>query len=247
MIALSLSLALGLALQAQVAAPPPVESEVSRAEAEALLAGCAGRRFETPVETVVDGKVRQSRFKLCGKAGQTDADWARTLQDAGRNVEQSRMPAGVKDQIISALQAELAKLPQAAPAASAAPLPAPVPPPAARPALGAAPVADPPRLSFRCMAARGGVAGPCREVGADSLLLVHADEELKAGSRLRFLRRGDVRGELALAPMARGKSVRVKLPAALCAGVIRSQVEIQLLGTPGGTVARTVGPLDLRC
>ena len=48
------------------------------------------RKFETTVEAVVDGKKRGSKVRLCGKEGQTDADWASTLKDAAKKVEAKR-------------------------------------------------------------------------------------------------------------------------------------------------------------
>lgn len=270
MIATMLTLALVLAAQAP-AAPAGDQAQLSKADADALIAGCAGRRFEAPVQVTVGGKVRRSKVKLCGKPGQSDADWARTLEDAVRNVEASpKMPSEARDQVIAALKAELAKLPKPAPAAAVVPLREAVPAPALRPPeysslpplpppSAVAPVARPlalkaasapgprPKLSFRCLTPGEG-EGPCSTLERDSLLIVRADEDLGPGSRLRFLRRGDVRGEVALAPMARGKSVRLKLPKPVCSGVVRSQVEVQLVASgAAGTAFDAVGPLDLRC
>jgi hypothetical protein len=288
-----LTLALALGAQAQVAPPASGESGVSKAEAEALIAGCAGRRFEAPFEITIDGKVRRSKVKLCGKPGQSDAEWARTLEDAVRNVESNRtMPVAAKEQVVSAFKAELAKLPTAATAAAPLRLPGlqprpaptapqysslpplPVPGPAARPApppaeysslpplrapvpaAGARPVVraaasvPKPRLTFRCLKP-GEAEGPCSTLEPESLLIVRADEDLASGTSLRFVRRGALRSEVALAPMARGKSVRIKLPKPVCSGVVRSQVEVQLAsGSRSGApavVAETLGPFDLRC
>jgi hypothetical protein len=290
MLVISLSLALALALQAPAASVTAPEPELSKSKVDALIASCPGRRFEAPFEVQVGGKVRRSSVKLCGKAGQTESEWARTLQDAVRNVESSRMPPEAKEQVVTALRDELAKLSQAAPAAAAIvplpapilapapaappaeysalpPLPTPVPSPspvsppseytaspalrapapvaAARPVVRAAAVAPRPRLSFRCLTAGEGGEAPCTGLERDSFLVVRADDELKPGSSLRFVRRGDVRSVVPLAPMSRGKSVKVRLPKPVCAGVVRSQVEIQLLG--GGSVVETIGPLELRC
>lgn len=265
MIAFSLAMALALAVQAQPAAPSGGQSEVGKAEAEALLAGCGGRRFETPVEIAAEGRVRRSKVKLCGKAGQSDADWVRTLEDAVRNVDNSRMPPAAKEQVIAALRAEIGRLVQAM--ATAAPLPDPAPGPVqnsptlrnpatpvtapttapARPVVPAAAILAGPRVSFRCLTPGEGGEAKCNTLDRDGFLIVFADEELEAGHRLRFVRRGDVRSTIALAPMARGKSVRLKLPGAVCAGVVSSRLEVQLLGRAAETVVQTLGPLSLRC
>jgi hypothetical protein len=81
-------------------------------------------------------------------------------------------------------------------------------------------------------------------------MTVRADEDLASGTLLRFLRRGDFRGEVALAQMRKGQSRRFKLPQPLCAGVSSSKVEVQILGrAANGTnqVADTLGPYQLRC
>ncbi len=63
------------------------------------------------VHDVVDGQPQQSKVKLCGKEGQSDADWIGTLKDAvaklGANKE---MPAAVRDQIVTALKTEISRL-----------------------------------------------------------------------------------------------------------------------------------------
>lgn len=115
------------AAAAQTAAPQP-----KGAQAAAALEACSARKFETTVRfTGANGKPRQSNVKLCGKPGQTDAEWAVTLRDAARKVQaNTAMPAEARQQIADALSAELAKLEPAsvttAPAlANAPPLPAP--------------------------------------------------------------------------------------------------------------------------
>lgn len=249
MIAFPLAMALALAVQAQPAARSSGQAEVSRTEAEALLAACGGRRFETPVEIAAEGKVRRSKVKLCGTPGQSDADWIRTLEDAVRNVDNSRMPPAAKEQVIAAIRAEIARLLPATPVSAPGPAlaPAATTPPAAGPVgLGVA-VAARPRLSVRCFTPGERGKAACSLLTRESLLIVRAEEGLGAGHRLRFVRRGDVRSELALGAMARGKSVRLELPEAVCAGVGRSRVDIQLIAGAAGPPVQTIGPIDLRC
>jgi len=65
-------------------APPEATAPAPSPDAEvkALEARCSGRTFETSVDIMREGKTRRSRVKLCATAGDTDADWLRTLEDA---------------------------------------------------------------------------------------------------------------------------------------------------------------------
>jgi hypothetical protein len=265
---------------AQARPAPPKDSA-----AEARLGSCPAHKFETHVRAIVDGKPRSSRVKLCGKVGQTDAEWARTLADGLNKLEDDQaMPAATKDQIAAALKAEIAKFSAAAPVAAgpapaiAAPAPAPFPeysalpplpapprgPPAAAPlaeysplpALPTAPAVSParpilvgeqPRVTLLCLVPGDiGGAQPCEELQRDTLLIVRADAALAKAATLRFLRKGDPRGEIALSPMGKGRSARFALPRDLCAGIASSRVEIELVNA-AGQVARTDGPYRLSC
>ena len=54
---------------------------------------------------------KRSRVKLCGTEGQSDADWVRTLKDAVVKTEANlQMPPGVREQIVTALNAEISRL-----------------------------------------------------------------------------------------------------------------------------------------
>ena len=86
------------------------------------LAACDARKFETLV--IVDGS-RGKTVKVCGKPGQTDAEWLVTLRDSANKVKADKaMAQTVKDQILAALEAEIGRLEEAAaataPAASVA-------------------------------------------------------------------------------------------------------------------------------
>jgi len=251
--------------------PAPSQSAPT-SEMKALVESCAAHKFETTVEVSVDGKKRGSKVKLCGKVGQTDADWANTLKDAATKIEANEtMARAVKDQIIAALSAEISKIKAANTAASAPPVA--TPPPAASPPEQASVTAPPtapavatsspparptlaagkPRLTIHCYTpGEMGGGGPCISLERHTLLTVRADEDLAGGTRLRFLRRGDIRGEVALAQMRQGQTRRFGLPQQLCAGVATSKVEIQILGrttsAPGADqVADTLGPYRLSC
>jgi hypothetical protein len=84
-----------------------------------MVAACNARMVEIPVTVISKtGVPKQSKVKICGKVGQTDADWANTLKDAMAKVEaNARMAPAVKDQIVSGLRLEIAKVPSTAAAA----------------------------------------------------------------------------------------------------------------------------------
>lgn len=81
------------------------------ARAEQLMQSCDAHKFETYVKTVVDGQPQQSKVKLCGKEGQSDAQWIGTLKDAVAKLTANQdMPADERSQIIGALNSEIARL-----------------------------------------------------------------------------------------------------------------------------------------
>ncbi|NUQ19205.1 MAG: hypothetical protein HOP95_12310 [Sphingomonas sp.] len=81
------------------------------AQARQLIQNCDAHKFETTVHEVVDGQPQQSKVKLCGNEGQTDAEWIGTLKDAITKLNANKeMPAAVRDQIIAAIYAEVARL-----------------------------------------------------------------------------------------------------------------------------------------
>jgi hypothetical protein len=131
--------------------------------------------------------------------------------------------------------------------------PLPAPKPAATAIVGATPgppLLPAPRLTFRCMATNAiSGDGPCDQLEREMLLTVQADENIPAGTSLRFLRRGDDRADVALLTLRRGQSQRFPLPARVCQGVTGSRVEIQVVRTAnsGPQVVDTRGPFELRC
>ena len=129
------------------------------------------------------------------------------------------------------------------------PLPAPITAASSIASASAGAVARPlpPRLTIRCLSPSDfGAAGSCATMEKDTLLAVRADESLPAGLRLRFLRKGDERGEVTLAAMRQGETLRVRPPARLCTGVVRSSAQIQIV-KGGDQVLNTLGPYELRC
>jgi hypothetical protein len=76
-----------------------------------LIQNCDAHKFETTVVSTVDGKPHDSKVKLCGNEGQSDADWIRTLRDAVDKLStNTEMSAATRDQIIGAIKLEIARL-----------------------------------------------------------------------------------------------------------------------------------------
>lgn len=114
---LFLSIALAAAVpafaqeQAEPAGSEQPTGDAAAPKLKTLLQDCDAHKFETTVQSVVDGKPHASRVKMCGVEGQTDAEWVGTLKDAVAKLEaNSEMAASTRDQIISAVKAEIARL-----------------------------------------------------------------------------------------------------------------------------------------
>jgi len=268
-----------LAAAAASAAPPQVQStaENSPMAEQALVQNCDAHKFETTIQQMVDGKLKQSKVRMCGTEGQSDADWLRTLKDAVKKTQAGEMPRGVKDQIVAAVNAEIerlsmpalaipgatdiSKLPKSAEATTPQkplnrdydalpPLPTAsnVAPPNVLGPGGIAAIA--PRVTLQCALA-GDEDRPteCDSIDRDTVIVLRADDSFPAGLDVHFVRHGDDRGELTLPALRPGQTAMLRLPARVCAGVVRSKLEIQAVGAnaPSGTPAGTVGEYDLRC
>ena len=258
---------LALALASGVAVAQPKDTapaDAPSAEMQKLLQNCDARKFETVIDVTVDGKPRKSKVKLCGTAGQSDADWIKTLKEAvDKTAANQKMPPAMRDQVIRALNGEIGRLTGLLPKASGAapalppprrpaqntlardygslpPLPS-TPPPPTRVLASAGvnvPMLSRPRLSMTCFAP-GDLAGdgPCFGFERDTLLIVKAGEDLPAGTSLRFVRNGDRQADVELAQLKRGKSMRVSLPSEVCKGVVGGRLEIRIVRS-----APAVGP-----
>lgn len=92
--------------------PPAQDSvEAPNPKLKNLLQSCDAHKFETTVQSEVDGKPHSSKVKLCGNEGQSDADWIKSLEDAVEKLKTNdEMPASTRDQIIDAITAEIARL-----------------------------------------------------------------------------------------------------------------------------------------
>jgi hypothetical protein len=246
-----------------------VQVDATDPQAAAIVADCSARKFETSVEIERDGRKRLTRMKLCAATNADDAAWARTLKDAKVKIAANpEITEESKAEIASKLDAEIAKLEPAGidPAAMPAPLPpveprtefavtpslsapqrvAPAAPKEPIATAAATPAAKAPRLTIKCLVpGEKGGGSNCATLEHNTQLQIRADVDLAPGTSLRFLRRGDLRGELALAPMRQGQLFRARLPKELCAGVASSKVEIQVMGA--NKLVETLGPYPLRC
>ena len=93
-----------------IAAPPTPADETPKAMPQ-LMQSCDAHKFETIVKTEVNGEPRQSKVKLCGNEGQSDAEWIGTLRDAITKLKANEeMAASVRDQIIAAINTEITRI-----------------------------------------------------------------------------------------------------------------------------------------
>lgn len=108
-----------------------------------------------------------------------------------------------------------------------------------------------PRLSLQCFNQADLAAAPCTAFERDTLVTVSAGENLPAGTSVRFVR-GDTSADVAVAGLARGRSMHFTLPGQVCAGVGGGTLEVQIVrasGSPGvpPQVVGSDGPFNLRC
>ncbi|HEU0310948.1 MAG TPA: hypothetical protein VFR36_07000 [Sphingomicrobium sp.] len=119
----------------------------------------------------------------------------------------------------------------------------------AKPTLAAMPppkAVAKPRLSIQCLeSGESGEGSDCLALTRGMRLAIKAGENLGSDTSLRFLRKGDIRGEIKLAGMRQGQLLRANLPQQLCTGVISSKVQIQVMRS--NQVVETLGPYKLRC
>jgi hypothetical protein len=112
---LSMALVLGVPAAAQDKAPPAPASQAGSGtpspKLQNLLQNCDAHKFETTVESTVNGQPHRSKVKMCGNEGQSDADWIKSLQDAIAKLKANKdIAADTRNQIITAIQAEIARL-----------------------------------------------------------------------------------------------------------------------------------------
>lgn len=106
-------------LASLAAAPSAAASKAARKSvpkapstlAPKLIQNCDSHKFETVVDSLIDGQPHQSKVKLCGVEGQSDAEWIETLRDAIKKLDANKDMAGPqRDQIVTAIKTEIARL-----------------------------------------------------------------------------------------------------------------------------------------
>lgn len=291
---ISTALAMSAAAAAAPHAKKPAPANAADAKAQQLVQNCDAHKFETVVHEVVDGQPHQSKVKLCGKQGQSDADWIVTLKDAVAKLTANKdMPAAVRDQIVTALNSEIDRLQKPAPllprrstasnnaldgvaplpplpqpkGGQSAPLPVPrqtaiasakddypvlpqlptAPPPPTHVLTGAAgsvAMLPAPRMTLTCFDV-GQANGPCTGFTRDTVVTVRAEENLPAGTSLRFVRDGDPKADVSLPQLKRGASVQVSLPSDVCRHAVGGRFEVRIVRS--GQEVGSEGPFNLNC
>jgi hypothetical protein len=79
------------AAQVGAAAPeqPPSAEELSSSRVQEALSKCGERRFLSVAEALVDGDKRRATILLCAKTGDSDAQWAATLEKSAAQIAAS--------------------------------------------------------------------------------------------------------------------------------------------------------------
>lgn len=80
---------------------------------KSLVDSCPDRKFETTATIDANGQKRETHIRLCGKKGESDAEWAATLKDAIKRIKGSPLADESKARIVAELTAEIGKLPGA--------------------------------------------------------------------------------------------------------------------------------------
>lgn len=275
------TLLLGLAAAAVQggAAAPPAGEAITKEQAEARLAACGSRRFESVAEFPVAGKMRRSRLALCAADSETSAEWIAKLEKAQASVQaQTGLPESARFKLLTDLRTEIDRLkgaqsiiavaggdlniaakPKAEVAvpksdfeiAALPPLPTAKKAPSTKfdPKKAATPLTKKPQLSINCLNP-GGAPARCTRMSVDTSVEVSAQEDLASSVTLQFRRLDSGRmSEVRLAQLKRGDSVKMRVPAEICAGVVRVEFDVQVTG-PGSDGLRysdVVGPFEKRC
>ena len=267
----------GLAVLAPQGAKSATAVEtITKEQAEARLANCGSRKFESVAEFPVDGKTKRSRLGLCAADSETHAEWIAKLEKAEASVKaQTRLPESARFKLLSDLRSEIDRLKSsqstAAVVGDPAPAPAPKPPlvetdtqfaVSALPPLpapektaakasgpGSAPLTKKPRLSVLC-ASPGGAPTRCSNLFMDDAIVIRAEEDLASTLTVRFRRvDSDQQGAVRVAQLRRGNSVTLRVPPAVCNGVVRADFDVLVSGpgSDGRRYSDRHGPFSKRC
>lgn len=260
------TLLLGLAtaaIQSGGPAPTAAGEAITREQAEARLANCGSRKFESIAEFPVDGKMKRSRLELCAADSETNAEWIAKLEKAEASIKaQSKLPESARFKLLSDLRVEIDRLKSGtsilpvqgdistiATAKTGVSVPKSDFEVAALPAMPTAkkgpntkfdptknvrPLTQRPQLSITCMSP-GGATARCTRMGRDTALEILAEEDLASAVTLQFRRTDANReAEVRLAQLKRGDSVRTAVPAEICKGVVLAEFDVQVTGAGSG-------------
>ncbi len=87
------------------------EREVAKPDAEAFIAGCGSRKFETTVNSNNKGKLRKAKILLCAKPHDSDEQWIATLEKAAAQLEASpELSADAKSKVAGEIQAAIGQV-----------------------------------------------------------------------------------------------------------------------------------------
>jgi hypothetical protein len=259
-------LAGALVAAAQAAPPPPPQGTITKEQAEARLATCGSRKFESVAEFPVDGKMKRSRLELCAADSESAEQWIGKLEKAEASIKvQTGIPESARFKLLSDLRAEIDRLkggpsilavqgdisalatPKAAVSvpksdfaiAALPPMPTARKGPSTKfdPAKAVTPLTKKPQLAIACTSSSGATAR-CTRMGKDAALEIVAEEDLESVVTLQF-RRADANreAEVRLAQLKRGDSVRLNVPAEICKGVVLAEFDVQVTG-PGSDGVR---------
>src|SRR5688572_27046949 len=219
-----LGLAPALAATAAFAAQPASEvAPAATSEAAKKIAACEGEKFEFAA-----GEPRPTKITLCSDKDASTADLVRMFESAAAKIEQlDKLPQDRRSALVAQLRSKIIEIQsrnafvtplpttvlprEIGPKPEYAQLP-PLPSPVrtavvAKPSAAPAVILSKPRLTLQCTTPGEIIeGGPCIAFAKETLLTIRADETLPAETSLRFLRRGDIRAEVALAHMRKGQS-----------------------------------------
>lgn len=261
-----LAIALAAAAAAQGQSAPtatPAPGGVTREEAQKVLDNCGSRRFVASADYQEDGKTRRTGVTLCSAPGDTEDMWITKLEKSATGLaSQERIPASARTKLVSDIQREAARLRNAQrrniPAADALvanvpAMPAPLPPKPATPvgSYVAPSMLAAPLLTIRCLDEGGprDRGTDCDgQIRRDTVLALESGENMAAPAMIRFIRKGSVREEVRLGALRQGQLVRMRLPRSVCKGVVRSELQLEIVSDSAKpSAAMTEGPYDLRC
>lgn len=111
---ISIVMLVSLAAAPSAAAPKTARKSVPKPPSKLvpkLIQDCDAHKFETVVDSMIEGQPHQSKVRLCGVEGQSDAEWIDTLRDAIKKLDANKdMSAPQRDQIVTAIKTEIARL-----------------------------------------------------------------------------------------------------------------------------------------